>query len=222
MGRFPTDKIYIKRGFSNTGLNKHYGLDLSWNKESEQHQPVFAWDAGIVIYNRYQVSGGYTIILKHDNGFCSVYGHLQKDSQKVKEGQKVKMGQQLAKMGNSGLNCIGCHLHFALYKGTKVLFDKKLYVDPLKYCNVYKNQTVGEGTQSRYSLLYTKVASGITNPPLLIHNKPDYKANTVVHGLGIKNGDEVESYGVVNNGKSILNIVDNIRGYYCSNKYLHN
>lgn len=218
--RMPVNRVFISRGFKNTGIKKHFGLDLAWNIESDKHQPVYACDDGVVIYNRKQTSGGYTIIIKHTNGLCSVYGHLQKDSQKVHEKDKVKKGKQIANMGNSGLGCVGYHLHFAIYKGTKVDFNTKVYLDPLKYINVYKNQEVGKTTAKNYKLLYTKEAKGITNPPLLVHNEPNYKATSVVKGMGIYNGDEVESYGVVNNGSSILNIVDNVRGYYCSNKYL--
>lgn len=216
----PVNRIFIIRGFKNTGLKRHYGVDFGWNIESDKHQPVYACDAGVVIYNRKQVSGGYTIVIKHDNGLCSVYGHLQKDSQKVHEGYKVKKGQQIANMGNSGLNTTGCHLHFAIYKGTKVSWDKKIYLDPLKYINVYVNQYVGDGTMSRYKLLFTKIANGIPSEPLLVHNKPYYSEESIVKGMDIYNGNEVETYGEVNNGKSILNIIDNVRGYYCSNKYL--
>ena len=213
----PVNYVGIARGFKNIGLNKHYGIDFGW--KDDKHQPVYACDDGIVIYNRKQTSGGYTIIIKHTNGLCSVYGHLEKDSQKVHEKDKVKKGQHIANMGNSGLTT-GYHLHFGIYKGTKVDFNKKVYLDPLKYINVYKNQEVGKTTAKDYKLLYTKEAKGITNPPLLVHNEPNYKATSVVKGMNIYNGDEVETYGVVNNGKSILNIVDNVRHYYCSNKYL--
>ena len=205
----PVNRIFISRGFSKT----HNGIDMGWNKEEDKHQPVYSCDDGVVIYNRYKAIGGYIIKIKHTNGLVSVYGHLKKDSQKIKEGQKVKKGQHIADVGNSGINCVGFHLHFSVLKG-------KVYLDPLKYINVYKNQKVGKDTAKDYKLLYTKEAKGITNPPLLVHNKPDYKATSVVKGYYINNGDEVESYGVVNNGSSILNIVDNVRGYYCSNKYL--
>lgn len=219
----PVDYVGIARGFKDDGLpvNRHYGIDFGWTKKVSwsKNQPVYACDDGVVIYNRKQTSGGYTIIIKHTNGLCSVYGHLQKDSQKVHEKDKVKKGQQIANMGNSGITT-GCHLHFGIYKGTKVDFNKKVYLDPLKYINIYKNQIVGENTAKDYPLLYTKEAKGITNPPLLVHNEPNYKPTTVVKGMGIYNGNEVESYGLTHNGKSILNIVDNVRKYYCANTYL--
>ena len=218
--KMPVNRVFISRGFKNTGIKKHFGLDLAWNKEDDKHQPVYACDDGLVIYNRKQTKGGYTIIIKHTNGLCSVYGHLKADSQLVREKDKIKKGQQIANVGNSGLGCIGYHLHFAIYKGTKVDFNKKVYLDPLKYINVYKNQEVGKTTAKNYKLLYTKEAKGITNPPLLFHNEPNYKATTVVKGMGINNGDEVETYGLSHNGTSVLNIVDNVRHYYCSNTYL--
>ena len=50
----------------------------------------------------------------------------------------------------------------------------------------------------------------------LIRNKSNVKG--VVVGK-IFNGDEVTSYGKTLNG---CNIVDNVKGYYCSNKWLTN
>ena len=210
----PVNYIGIVRGFKNTGLKKHYGVDFGWS--NDKNQPIYACDSGLVIYNRKQTTGGYTIIIKHDNGLCSVYGHLKKDSQRVREGSKVLKGEQIANMGNSGLACVGNHLHFGIYKGSKVDFTKSKYVDPLKYINVYNNQTVGKDTKKNYKLLYTKIASGIKDEPLLVHNEPNYKTTTVIKNMGIYNNDEVESYGTKNN----MNIVDNVRGYYCSNSYL--
>ena len=114
-------------------------------------------------------------------------------------------------MGNSGINCVGNHVHVSVY-------DKKLkkYIDPLKVLNIYKDQTVGKKTDKKYKLYRTKIASNIPDEPLLVHNEPNYKSSSVIKDMGIYNNDEVESYGTKNN----MNIIDNVRGYYCSNKYL--
>lgn len=203
----PVNKIYIVRGFTDS----HSGVDYGWNKTSEKNQNIIACESGIVIYNRYQLSGGYVIIIKHDNGFCSVYGHLLKDSQKVKEGSVVKKGQVIAKMGKSGKNCNGNHLHFGLYKGSKVLFNKKYYVNPLKYVNVYSNQTIGEGTKKNYNLLHTKKVLAKTG--LNVRTLPNPKGKIVDT---LKYGSEVEYYGLYGEWA----IIDNIKGYYVYNKYL--
>ena len=201
----PVNHLVISKPFSKT----HNGVDMSFEYNTQQHQPIYACSDGVVIYNRYKLIGGYIIKIKHNNGTTSIYGHIQKNSQKIKEGQKVKMGDHIANMGNTGVNCKGCHVHFSIIKNGK-------YVNPLDYINVYKDQTVGKGTEKRYNILHTKTASGIPDEPLLIHNAPNYDSSSVVKGIGIYNNDEVESYGLVKG----INSLDNIKKYYCSDKYL--
>ena len=204
--RSPVNHLVISKPFSKS----HNGDDMGYEEINQKNQPIYACDEGTIIYNRYKLIGGYIIKIKHPNGFESIYGHLLKDSQKIKEGQKVKKGQQIANMGNSGVNCKGNHLHFSLKN------KKGKYVNPLNYINVYKDQTVGSGTEKRYKILHTKIAKNIPDEPLLVHNEPNYNKASVVKNVGIYNNDEVESYGIVNT----MNCLDNIRGYYCSDKYL--
>ena len=214
--RYPLKHVGIKQGFRNTGLKKHYGIDLGWNdKYGGKHAPVYAIADGEVIYFKYQTTGGYTIRIKHfdekdSNGniFYSEYGHLQKGSIKVKVGQRVKMGEQIANMGNTGI-CSAWHLHLTIYKGSYSNANK---VDPLKYLCLYKNQSAGADTLKNYKIYKTKVVTG-TDGTLAIRNKPSSDGKRVAIK---KEGSEVESFGVTKG----WNIVDNINGYYCSNKYL--
>lgn len=204
--KYSTKSATISRGFSSL----HNGIDNGYSEAKDKNQPIYSCNDAVVIYNRYKKIGGY-IIKTEDDRYIITYGHLQKDSQKVKEGDKVKKGQQIANMGNSGINCIGNHLHLSVY-------DKKLkkYIDPLTVLNIYKDQTVGKTTDKKYKLYRTKIANGIPSEPLLVHNEPNYKKTSVIKNMGIYNGDEVETYGTKNG----MNIIDSKRGYYCSNKYL--
>lgn len=204
--RCPVNRISIVRGFSSS----HLGVDFGYG--DTHNQPVYAIDDGIVIYNRWQLTGGYTIVIKHNNGMCSVYGHLLKDSQTILEGNNVKRGQQIAKCGKSGM-VTGEHLHLGIYKGSKVLWGKQYYVDPFNYINVYDGQTF---YKSEPRLIHTKHVKGVDNPPLLVHNAKNYAASSVVSSFNLKNDDEVETYGTING----MNIIDNVRGYYCSKKYV--
>lgn len=207
--RCPVDLVGITQDFKK---GSHYGIDFGWFQQ-DVNQPIYSADDGEVIYNRKQTKGGYTIVIKHDSGYCTVYAHLLEDSQLVHEKDKVKKGQQIAKMGNSG-HSTGTHLHFGIYKGTKATFDGKYYVDPKKYINIYDGQTLSSGTAKKYNLYATKTAVDIPDEPLNVRNKSNTSGKIVGE---IYNGQEVESYGKTLNG---WNIVDNIRGYYCSNKYL--
>jgi len=206
--RFPVNTINIKQTFG-----KHKGIDFGWHSSVGKNQPVYAIDDGVVIYNRHQISGGYVIQIRHTNGYVSEYGHLLKNSQKVLEGDKVKKGQQIASMGASGI-VSGPHLHLGLYKGSVINYkDKSKFVDPLKYLCMYDNQHVVEDRSivPAKDLFHTKKVTA--KDGLNIRTGPSVgyaKVRTAPYG------SEVESFGL----KNKWNIVDNIRGYYCSNNYL--
>lgn len=202
----PLNYIGIKQEFS----KKHHGIDFGW-WTNHRNQNVYACEDGEVIYNRKQITGGYVIHIRHDNGTVSEYGHLLKNSQTVKEGMFVKKGQKIAKMGASGI-CTGEHLHFGLYRGTAINYkNKKNFIDPLKYINVYDTQHINEN--SKTLIKHTKKAYHIPSEPLNIR----YKTKTGKVVGHIYNGDEVETYG---RNLDEWNIVDNLRDYVCSNKYL--
>lgn len=205
--RCPLDNMRITQKFSKS----HRGIDLGYG--DQHNRPVYACDDGEVIYNRYQKTGGYVIHIKHSNGYVSEYGHLLKDSQKVLEGNKVKKGQQIARMGASG-KVSGEHLHFGLYKGTKINYNKDCWVNPCNYINLYDGQTAN--AISKLSIKRTKHAKGIPSEPLLVHNQPNYNDSSVVKDYKIYNGDEVEYYGKSNG----LANIDNCRKYYTCDKYL--
>jgi murein DD-endopeptidase MepM/ murein hydrolase activator NlpD len=57
--------------------------------------------------------GGYgnVIVLKHDNGVSTVYGHLSRFSAGLRRGAKVAQGEIIGFVGMSGL-ATGPHLHY--------------------------------------------------------------------------------------------------------------
>lgn len=203
--KYPLHHIGIVRGFDNKSKKKHYGVDFGWH--GDKHAPVYAIDSGECIYVKYQLTGGYTIRLKHSNGAYSEYGHLQKDSIRVKVGQKIKKYQQLANMGQSGM-ASGPHLHLTIYFHS---YSNKNKVDPLKYLCLYDDQEATDKTLKNYKIFKTKKV--VKCDELNIRNKPNTKGKVVATA---KKGEQVESFGT----KDKWNIVDNIRGYYCSNNFL--
>ncbi len=76
-------------------------------------------------------SGNY-VVLEHDNGEYSFYGHMVKDSVKVEKGQTVKQGQVLGRLGNSG-SSTGPHLHFHLMAGPDLMTSRGL---PCHFTNI--------------------------------------------------------------------------------------
>lgn len=66
---------------------------------------------------------GTAVVLKHTDGYLTLYGHLSKVL--VSKGQYVEVGQPIAESGNTGLST-GPHLHFEVRNG-------EFPVDPMRY-----------------------------------------------------------------------------------------
>ena len=85
--------------------------------------PVLAAAPGRVMYTGTGIRGyGKLIVIKHDDGFNSVYAHNSQIL--VKEGQTVKRGERIAILGDTDSD--KPKLHFEIRKSGKP-------VDPLKY-----------------------------------------------------------------------------------------
>lgn len=98
----------------------HNGLDL----RAKMNTDIFATADGVVRYIRKKNEGkiGRVIIISHNFGFETLYGHL--NSLNVKVGDIVHKGQLLAKSGNSG-RTNGPHLHYEVRFASKVLNPKE-------------------------------------------------------------------------------------------------
>jgi len=95
------------------------GVDIS----GKIGDPVVAAAQGKVMYTGTGIRGyGKLIVIKHDNGFNSVYAHNREIL--VKEGQNVTRGQKIAELGDSDADAP--KLHFEIRKSGKP-------VDPMRY-----------------------------------------------------------------------------------------
>lgn len=84
----------------------HRGTDLSLNV-GDTVRSAFS---GKVRLTKYEGKGyGYYVVVRHDNGMETIYGHLSKFL--VKPNQRVRAGQPIALGGNTGRST-GPHLHF--------------------------------------------------------------------------------------------------------------
>jgi lipoprotein NlpD len=85
--------------------------------------PVIAAAAGRVTYTGAGIPGlGKLVVIKHDNGFITVYAHNRDIL--VKEQQTVRRGQKIAEVGNTDAD--RPKLHFQIRKGSAA-------VDPMRY-----------------------------------------------------------------------------------------
>jgi murein DD-endopeptidase MepM/ murein hydrolase activator NlpD len=66
---------------------------------------------------------GHYVIIKHDNGYQSLYAHLS--SIGVRKGTSVAQGAAIGLSGNSGQST-GPHLHFSIFKNGQALDPRKL------------------------------------------------------------------------------------------------
>ena len=83
-------------------------------------------------------SFGKYVVIRHDNGYRSLYGHLS--SYSVSVGQKVSQGQKIGVMGSTG-NSKGTHLHFE-YEGAdpwKTYYNSKYASNIIFEQNVRSN-----------------------------------------------------------------------------------
>jgi len=87
----------------------HNGIDF----KADRGTPVYATADGVVDTATYQKSSGYgkLIVLQHNFGFKTYYGHL--DKIKVKSGEFVTKGQLIGLSGNTGRST-GPHLHYEI------------------------------------------------------------------------------------------------------------
>lgn len=85
----------------------HTGLDIaaSWGT------PLAAADTGVVYVYYSSYGYGNHIIIVHDNGYSTLYGHMS--SFAVSSGQVVARGQTIGYEGSTG-NSSGPHLHFEI------------------------------------------------------------------------------------------------------------
>lgn len=97
----------------------HSGIDIG----APTGTNIVAAESGMVSYAGYMRGFGNVIILSHNRGYSTVYGHNLVN--KVKKGQYVKKGSIIGKVGRTG-NATGSHLHFEVRLSGKP-------VNPLSY-----------------------------------------------------------------------------------------
>ncbi len=109
----------ITSPFGPRGGSFHDGLDIS----APLGTPILAAASGEVIYNGALRGYGNIVILRHRDGYATVYAHTQKNL--VQEGEVVRRGQAIARVGQTG-RASGPHVHFEIRKDN-------LARNPLRY-----------------------------------------------------------------------------------------
>ena len=102
----PTPSTKITSPFGPRWRRMHNGLDLKVNIGDTI---VAAFDGKVRIVKYERRGYGKYVVIRHDSGLETVYGHLSK--QLVEENQLVKAGEVIGLGGNTGRST-GSHLHF--------------------------------------------------------------------------------------------------------------
>lgn len=127
---WPLDSVLITSLFGERWGRFHYGLDFRASigtpvKTMASGKVLGTGDTDIACKG---ASFGKWILIKHNNGLSSAYGHLS--SIKVSTGQNVKAGEVIGFSGNTGYSTAP-HLHINVYASTGVNVETV----PSKSCN---------------------------------------------------------------------------------------
>jgi murein DD-endopeptidase MepM/ murein hydrolase activator NlpD len=101
------DPFTGERGF-------HQGLDIS----TEKGRPVYATADGTVETASYTGDYGNLVVLQHEFGLATRYGHLSRFN--VRSGDKVKRGDVIGFVGSTGRST-GAHLHYEILANGKLI-----------------------------------------------------------------------------------------------------
>lgn len=166
---------------ANSRVLKTKGNKVTWNYKKGVHNGIdivgtgstldyiVAHSDGTVIQARnnykttdtYGGSYGNYVLIKHNNGYYTLYAHMKYNSVQVKVGQKVKKGQTIGYMGNTGY-AFGAHLHFEVRNKNNVMIDPTKYINadlPSTSSNASVKYQVGKTYKTQVIL---KVRSGAT------------------------------------------------------------
>ena len=106
---WPVEGGRLSSPFGPRGESHHDGIDIS----SVEGSPVRAARGGRVLYSDRLRGYGNLVIVGHDDGYATVYAHLQE--KRVQPGTDVRQGQVIAMVGRTGKTS-GPNLHFEIRK----------------------------------------------------------------------------------------------------------
>lgn len=104
-------------------VRPHQGIDYG----APSGTPIMAVGDGVV--TAIGRAGGYgnQIIIRHDNGLESLYGHMSRFAKTMKKGKRVRQGQTIGYVGATG-TATGPHLDFRIRKNGTFVNPGKLII----------------------------------------------------------------------------------------------
>jgi murein DD-endopeptidase MepM/ murein hydrolase activator NlpD len=174
---WPVPGYSISSGFGYRSDGFHYGVDIA----APYGTPIKAIDSGVVVHSGAATGYGNAIVIKHDDGYHSIYGHMYSNQLYVSVGQRVYRGQTIAAVGSAGESS-GNHLHLSVSSPSNGsnYWNKAGYIDPTSklYTNALRVQL--NGSDMRYPGLAINGVTHVHWEALSILNIPHvYKGNGV-------------------------------------------
>ncbi len=138
VGYVTTGFVWTIHPFTHVGYF-HTGIDIAW----AQGTPVLAAADGKIIESGRDDELGNYIIIQHNYGFTTRYGHMSAFAGKHK-GDRVSRGDVIGYVGSTGLST-GPHLHYEVRLGSN-------YVNPVDFLivppDVFQTQLLGNTRSS--------------------------------------------------------------------------
>lgn len=168
-----SQKITSRYGYRRRFRRQHKGLDLKVYV-GDTIYAAFDGKVRIVANQGRRVGYGKYVVLRHDNGLETIYGHLSK--QLVTENEYVRSGQPIGLGGNTGRST-GSHLHFETrllgqeinpellfdFPNQDVTGDFYMYYSPAaKRRYAQQARARGEKLPADFDVRYHRVRSGDT------------------------------------------------------------
>jgi murein DD-endopeptidase MepM/ murein hydrolase activator NlpD len=113
--RYPVENPKLTCSFS--CYYNHNGIDIA-----DAYNPwgdVYAADNGTVIESDYGSVNGNYVMIDHNNGYISYYGHMREPSE-LKVGDVVQKGQVIGHIGMTGM-ATGPHVHFYIKHDNQIM-----------------------------------------------------------------------------------------------------
>lgn len=101
-------------------VKMHTGVDWA----APRGTPIYAAGNGVVVKEGWESGYGKFILIRHNNGYETAYGHMSAYARGVEVGQQVRQGQVIGFAGSTGLST-GSHLHFEIRINDR-------FVDPMR------------------------------------------------------------------------------------------